>query len=402
MKVSGIVCEYNPIHNGHMYHIQKTRANGATHIVAVMSGNFVQRGDVALINKFERAKTAVKCGADLVIELPVAYAMSNAETFAKGAVYLLNSLGCVDEISFGSECGSLEKLKGAAQASRECSQMPELRELLENGMPYPVAIVSLIEKHFTWTVSDLFKGANNVLAIEYIKALDFFNSKMKPFTVPRMSVGHDQMGEFGHYASASYIRKQILENSHSEFTNMLPAFSRVMIDSALRSGNIADINNLERVLIYTMRMTDKETLVNVPDVGQGLENRIIAASTASSLNLMMNLIKTKRYPMSRIRRILLSALIGIRKSDLDTLPPYGRILAINDRGTDILAETKGKSTIPLATSLSKLGEINDICKRYSELEAFSTDIYGLATTKIQPTETDYRAKIGITNMTEQR
>ncbi|HCR73576.1 MAG TPA: hypothetical protein DIW26_04070 [Ruminococcus sp.] len=151
-----------------------------------------------------------------------------------------------------------------------------------------------------------------------------------------------------------------------------------------------------------MRMIDRDTLADVPDVGQGLEYRIIKASTENSLENMMKYIKTKRYPMSRIRRILLSALIGIRKSDLDILPPYGRILAVNDRGTDILAEAKGKAAIPFATSLSKLGELDENCKRYSELEAFATDIYSLATTEIQPTETDYRAKIGITNMTEQR
>lgn len=402
MKISGIICEYNPIHNGHLYHIQKTRQNGATHIVAVMSGNFVQRGDVALVNKFERAKTAVKCGADLVIELPVAYSMSNAETFARGAVHLLDSLGCVNEISFGSECGSLEKLMTAAQASRVCSQKPELKELLENGMPYPAAVISLIEKYYTWKVSDLFKGANNVLAVEYLKAVENLNSPIKPFTVKRMSVGHDQMGEFGSFASASYIRNLILEDSHAAFDNMLPAYSGVMIRNALKSGNIADINNLERIIIYAMRMIDRDTLADVPDVGQGLEYRIMKASTENSLENMMKYIKTKRYPMSRIRRILLSALIGIRKSDLDILPPYGRILAVNDRGTDILAEAKGKASIPFATSLSKLGELDENCKRYSQLEAFSTDIYSLATTGIQPTGTDYRAKIGITNMTEQR
>ncbi|HAS78754.1 MAG TPA: nucleotidyltransferase [Ruminococcus sp.] len=401
MKISGIICEYNPIHNGHLYHIQKTRQNGATHIVAVMSGNFVQRGDVALINKFERAKTAVKCGADLVIELPVAYAMSNAETFARGAVYLLDSLGCVNEISFGSECGSLEKLQAAAQASRICSQNPELKELLENGMPYPAAIISLVEKYYK-RVADIFKGANNVLAVEYLKAIENLNSSIKPFTVKRMSVGHDQMGEFGNFASASYIRNLVLEQNFTSFENMLPPYSRAMISNALKTGNIADINNLERIIIYAMRMIDRDTLADVPDVGQGLEYRIIKASTENSLENMMKYIKTKRYPMSRIRRILLSALIGIRKSDLDILPPYGRILAVNDRGTDILAEAKGKAAIPFATSLSKLGELDENCKRYSELEAFATDIYSLATTEIQPTETDYRAKIGITNMTEQR
>ncbi|MGN0606633.1 MAG: nucleotidyltransferase family protein [Oscillospiraceae bacterium] len=402
MKVAGIVCEYNPFHNGHMHHIEQTRKNGATHIVAVMSGNFVQRGDVALVNKFERAKTAVKCGADLVIELPVAYSMSNAETFARGAVYLLDALGCVDELSFGSECGDLKKLKEAAEASRICSEMAELRELLENGTSYPAAIISLVDKYYTWNVAKLFNSANNVLGIEYIKALDYLKSDIKPFTVKRMEVDHDQMGEFGNYASASYIRQQILSGDYSQFRHLIPRFSYEMINSMVKSGGIADVNNLERMLIYTVRMSDAETLRGIHDVGQGLENRIINAGSASTVSELIKMIKTKRYPESRIRRILLSMLIGIRNSDLETMPPYGRILAVNERGTDILGEAKGKARIPFATSLSRLREVNPVCKRYAELEAFSTDIYGLSTMKIQPAATDYRAKIGITNMTEQR
>lgn len=402
MKVAGIICEYNPFHNGHMHHIEQTRKNGATHIVAVMSGNFVQRGDVALVNKFERAKTAVKCGADLVIELPVAYSMSNAETFARGAVYLLDALGCVDELSFGSECGDLKKLKEAAEASRVCSEMAELRELLENGTSYPAAIISLVDKYYTWNVAKLFDTANNVLGIEYIKALDYIKSDIKPFTIKRMEVAHDQMGEFGNYASASYIRQQILSGDYSQFRHLIPRFSYEMINSMVKKGGIADINNLERMLIYTVRMSDAETLRGIHDVGQGLENRIINAGSASTIGELIRLIKTKRYPESRIRRILLSMLIGIRNNDLETMPPYGRILAVNERGTDILAEAKGKAGIPFATSLSRLREVNPVCRRYAELEAFSTDIYGLSTMKIQPAATDYRAKIGITNMTEQR
>ncbi len=400
MKISGIVCEYNPIHNGHIYHMEKTRAEGATHIVAVMSGNFVQRGDVAIINKFERAKTAVKCCVDLVIELPVAYSMANAETFARGAVHILDSLGCVDEISFGSECGSLERLEAAAEASCVCAENPELIELLENGMPYPVAIMKLVEKNYSKNISELFQGANNVLAIEYIKALHSFNSNIKPFTVQRMNVQHDQYGEYGGFASASYIRNNILLTGRNSMGHTVPSFSEKMINSALRNGSIANIKNLERILIYSLRTANIDALTEVPDVAHGLENRIMAASSSTSLEDVMNFIKTKRYPMSRIRRILLSYIIGIRKKDLEILPPYGRILAVNERGTEILSMAKGKSKIPFGTSLSKLGEIDENCKRYSELEAYATDIYSLASDNIKPSQTDYRAKIGLTNMTE--
>ena len=144
MKISGIICEYNPFHNGHLYHIEQTRKHGATHIVAIMSGNFVQRGDVALINKFERAKTAVRCGADLVIELPVAYCLSPAEVYARGAMYVLKGLGCVNELSFGSECGDLGLLSQAVKAAYLCAKKPELEELMRRGTSYPKALQILI------------------------------------------------------------------------------------------------------------------------------------------------------------------------------------------------------------------------------------------------------------------
>lgn len=402
MKVAGIVCEYNPFHNGHRYHIEQTIKHGATHIVAVMSGNFVQRGDVAVANKFERAKTAVKCGADLVIELPVAYAMSNAETFARGAVYLLESLGCVDMISFGSECGDILKLEAAADAAIYCSQLPELREQLEKGISYPSAMTSLISQNYGWNVAKLFDGPNNVLAIEYIKALKYFGSDITPFTISRMLVEHDSGEIFGNYASASYIREQILNGDYRHLKGIIPAPSFDMIERLMNSGSIADVRNLERMLMYTARMADADTLREIHDVGQGLENRIITASASCSMQELLNMIKTKRYPESRIRRILISLLLGIKNSDLEYFPPYGRILAINERGTDILAEAKETASIPFATSLSRLRDSNPMCERYAELESFSTDIYGLATENIQPSRMDYKAKIGITNMTEQR
>ena len=146
MKISGIICEYNPFHNGHLYHIRETRKNGATHIVAVMSGNFVQRGDVAIMDKLERAKLAVRSGADLVLELPVQYCLSSAENFATGAVYLLNSLGVVDEISFGSECGDVDELRKALDTTEitERVHAEEIHAIMEKGYTYPRALASVI------------------------------------------------------------------------------------------------------------------------------------------------------------------------------------------------------------------------------------------------------------------
>lgn len=394
MKVSGIVCEYNPFHNGHRYHIQKTRENGATHIVAVMSGNFVQRGDVAVIDKFERAKAAVRSGVDLVIELPVAYSLSGGEGFARGAMYILNSMGCIDELSFGSECGDINKLLTAVQASISCSQSQELKALLDSGSSYPSAMHLLAEKKYGKQVGDIFDSPNNLLAVEYIKAISYLNSKITPFTIARKHAGHDQPEVICNFASASFIRQNVKEQN--AYSDLMPETMYETLLQSVNSGKTASLANLEKAIMYRMRTMTPAQLREVPDVGQGLEYRIFEARTASTVQQMMEQIKTKRYTMSRIRRIFLNSLLGITKDDLTTPPVYARILAINERGTDILSVAKGKSRIPLSTSLARLSEINAVTKRTAELESLSTDIYNLALDNPGPVGTDYRAKIGVT------
>ena len=394
MKVSGVICEYNPFHNGHQYHIQKTRENGATHIVAVMSGNFVQRGDVAIIDKFERARAAVRCGVDLVIELPVAYSLSGAEVFARGAMFILNSMGCIDEVSFGSESGDINKILSAVQASLVCAQSQELKALLDSGISYPSAMQALAEKNYGKQVADVFQWPNNLLAIEYIKAISYLNSKITPFTIARKNAGHDQPEVICNFASASFIRQNVKENA---YVDLMPPVMFDALSEAVSIGKTASFANLEKAIIYKMRMMTPSQIRDVPDVGQGLEHRIYEARTASTVLEMMEMIKTKRYTMSRIRRIILNALLGITRDDLTTPPVYGRILAINDRGTDILSVAKGRSRIPFSTSLAKLSEINAVTRRAAELEALSTDIFSVAMDKVQPIGMDYRTKIGVVN-----
>lgn len=397
MKVSGIVCEYNPFHNGHLYHIRQTRENGATHIVAVMSGNFVQRGDVAIMDKFERAQIAVKCGADLVIEIPVAYSLATAEIYARGAIFLLNAIGCVSEVSFGSECGNMELLVEAVKASVTCSKMPELRDLINDGMSYPVALRILVERNFGTEMAIMLDGSNNLLAIEYLKAIAFLNSSIKPLTITRKGVGHDSNAISEHIASASKIRQSI--QSQGDFPEYVPDETLQSIIKAARDGTLANIDNLEQILLYKLRTTTPEILRDVPDVAQGLENRIFEARNSTSLKELFFTIKTKRYPMARIRRILLNTLLCIQKSDLINPPPFGRILAVNERGCDILSEAKNKASIPFATSLSKLSEINTLAKRFANLEVIAGDVYALATKEFQPVSKDFTAKIGVTTTT---
>ena len=394
MKISGIICEYNPFHNGHLYHIEQTRKNGATHIVAVMSGNFVQRGDVAVINKFERAKTAVRCGADLVIELPVAYCLSAAETYAKGAMYILKGLGCVDELSFGSECGDLSLLTAAVKASYACAKRPELEDLMKLGNSYPKALQILVRQNYGDQIGLLFSQPNNVLAIEYLKAMIAVKLKIQPFTVKRETM-HDSLAASGNTASASLIR-QLMESQSDDFDDLVPDASADAISACASTGMVARFEQLERILLYKLRTATVDEISVLPEVGQGLQNKILSARNETSLESMLLAIKSKRYPMSRIRRILLDLLIGIRPKDTLNPPPYGRILALSERGRDILTAAKrAGTTLPYATSLSKLAELDEKCKACSDLEARASAIYGLAQRTISPADADYKAMIGM-------
>ena len=394
MKVSGIVCEYNPFHNGHLYHIRKTRENGATHIVAVMSGNFVQRGDVAVIDKLERARLAVRSGADLVIELPVQYCLASAENFAAGAVYLLDSLGAVDEISFGSECGDAQKLLKAMGTVDMASitHSEEIKSIMEKGYTYPRALNSVVNGYDPESAS-VIAEPNNTLAVEYLRALKKFSSDMSPFTVKRKYVRHDDDGTADGFASASNLREMIGQGiSVSEFTTAEWAEA---IKSAVSKGESASLSRLERVILYKLRSSTVEDIEQICDVGQGLEHRIYGARMAGSIDELLFTVKTKRYTMARIRRIMLALLIGITKEDMEQLPPYGRILAFNERGREILARAKDKAKIPFASSIAKLSQLNDTAERFAELEIRASDIYGLALETITSAEKDYRAKIMI-------
>lgn len=397
MKISGIICEYNPFHNGHLHHIRETRKNGATHIVAVMSGNFVQRGDVAVMDKLERAKLAVRSGVDLVIELPVQYCLSSAENFAAGAVWLLDSLGVVEELSFGSECGDIKKLYNALGTIQKValSCHDEIINIMEKGYTYPKALNSVINGFDPQTAS-VISEPNNLLAIEYLRAMIKFSSKMKPFTVKRAGTAHDGTVTSGNITSASDIRSRLAtEKSVPLIRPYTTSLWGDALESAMHKGETASLGRLERVMLYKLRTSSPQDISLINDVGQGLEHRIYGARMAGSLDELFFTVKTKRYTMARIRRIMLSVLLGITKEDMKHLPPFGRILAFNERGRDILAQAKGVTSIPYASSIAKLSQLGETAKRFADIEIRASDVYGLSLGTVTSAQKDYRAKIMI-------
>lgn len=382
MNVCGIICEYNPFHKGHRYHIEETRKRfGATHIVAVMSGNFTQRGDIAIVDKYKRAETALKNGVDLVIELPVQYALSSAEQFAQGAVYLLNAVGCVDMLSFGSECGNIDLLKETAGAVYYAQESEEFGKNLKNGLPYPAALQKAMEKFYTNDVIDTLATPNNTLAIEYIKALDTFASPIKPVTVKRFGAVHDEdKDDLSETLSASQLRKMIYDGQD------ISAFA-----PECDFSNTASILNIETAILSKLRSMSKASIEKTPNVLMGLENRIYkAVQVSTSLNELYFLIKTKRYTLARIRRIILSAFLGITKSDLKINSPYVKILGMNGKGKEILA--KANCELPVNTSLSQLAQGGDNAKKQAKLEERCDNQYALALNKKLPCGLSFTAK----------
>lgn len=383
MNVCGIICEYNPFHNGHKYHIERTRSNcGATHIVGVMSGNFTQRGETAIVDKHKRTETALKNGVDLMIEIPVAYSLGSAEQFAKGAVYLLNALGCVNTISFGSESGDINALKEAAGAVLYAQESEELTAYMKEGLNYPSALQKAIGKYYTDDVTETLACPNNTLAVEYIKALDSIASPIKPFTVKRRAADHDSIinNPDQDILSASQLRKMI--EAKEDISAYAPKCDL---------SETAHISNIETAILSKLRMMNKAAIEKTPNVLMGLENRIQrAVSVATSLNELYFLVKTKRYTLARIRRIILSAFLGITKNHLQILPSYVRILGMNGKGKEILAETK--CSLPINTSLSQLAETSDNAKKQAKLEARCGDQYALCFNKKRPCGLEYTAK----------
>lgn len=365
----GIVSEFNPFHRGHEYIINKSREKGATHIVCVMSGNFVQRGETAVINKWSRAKAAVECGADLVIELPTPYAMSGAEKFASGAVGLLNNLNCIDYISFGAENEDISSLSKISSFLLSDEFSDKIKTETNNGISFANARTNVIEKTFGEKYADIIKTPNNILGIEYIKKLISLNSKITPIAIERINSSHDS--EEANGFSASAIRKSILNNSFDE--NMVPKKAYEIF----KNENFSSLEKLEIAILSYLRSVSPESLKNLYDISEGIENKIIsAAKEATSLTELYSLIKSKRYSHARIRRLVLSAFLQIEKTEHEI--PYVKVLAFNDKGIEILRKIKEKSALPIITKHSDTEKLEGFAKELYEQEIRLTDIYSLS------------------------
>lgn len=379
MKTAAIICEYNPFHYGHKYQLEQTRAAGATHIVAVMSGNFTQRGDVAIFDKYSRARAALENGADLVLELPTRFSLSAAEGFARGAVSIIEALGCVEMLSFGAECGDIAALKEAAGASEYALHTEEFQELMRKGKSFPAALQEAVREYYTEDVCEVLSSPNNTLAVEYIKALDDIGSMIEPYAIQRSGAEHDSEDEDKGFVSASLIRKKII--SGEEWSELAP-----VID-----GDTADIHRLEIAVLAKLRTMRPSEFENVYDAAQGLGERLYkAVRKATSLDELYFLTKTKRYTLARIRRAVLCAFLDIDKHTLNEPPAYIRILGMNGRGREILAAAQ--CGLPIDTSLKSLMKQSREAHRQGAVEERCGDVYSLAFAKPRQCGYEFTAK----------
>ncbi len=345
MKTVGVICEFNPFHNGHAYLLRQIRQTvGSCRIAAIMSGSFTQRGDAAVADKFARAGAALKNGADLVAELPVVYAVSSGEIFAKAGVEIARLLGC-DAIAFGAESDG-NTLKKIAEIQKTPEFSKALKTNISEGINYPAAVEKATNSTLGEEFARAIKMPNNILGIEYIKAMLPLN--IMPIAIKRAGVMHDDKNVCENFASASKIREMLYHKDKKAFSYM-PESTYLEEYSGL-----SFTKNLEMPILYKLRSMKPEDFAVLPDVNEGLENRFYsAARNNNSVEEILASVKTKRYTHARLRRIIICSLLGITK-ELQKIPvPYLRILGFNTSGAEILNYVSKNSTAPIITSVSR-------------------------------------------------
>lgn len=381
MSIYAVIAEYNPFHNGHAYQLLKNKQAGDA-VVAVMSGNFVQRGESAIFPKRVRARAALLSGADLVLELPCAYAASSAEGFAKGAVGIINAMGCADFLTFGSECGDIEALTAAARLLLSDSVQAAIRENLVKGVSYPSARMAAVAQNGGEALSAVLAEPNNLLAVEYIKALLQSGSSVLPMTVKRQGAGHDAVMPDGEFLSASALRSFLKEGK--DISPFVPQSAMQVYKDAIERGEgPADYKKLETAVLAHLRKCTPADFAALPDVSEGIENRLLqAVRTASDLESLYALTKTKRYTHSRIRRLVLSSFLGLTASLRDMPPPYIRVLGFNAAGRSVLKTMSKTASLPIVAVVSDFKKLGADAKRMFALECRATDLFALTQPEI--------------------
>ena len=385
MKVAAIISEYNPFHLGHKYQIDMLREKLGedTAVIAIMSGNYTQRGELAICDKTIRARSAVDCGVNLVLELPFPFSMSSAEFFAKSGVKIASEIGVVDYLVFGSESGDIRELSDIASimSSTEYSMilddMIASQEYKEYG--YPELCEIALTRLYGKALSKGLLSPNNILAIEYIKALSALGSSIIPYTVKRIGAGYnDLINPMTDFQSASAIREELLQNNISAL-DYVPKNANAVYHSAIEEGKMpSDSTLLDKAVISSLRLNSPSSGADIHDAAGGLYNRLCDISAdATSISMLTAEAETKKYTKARIRRAIWNTYFGVTSSDVRSLPAYTQVLAMDDIGRALLKAIKKTSDFPVITKPSSYKDYPDNVVRQKELSNRADSIYGL-------------------------
>lgn len=386
MHICGIIAEYDPFHTGHARQISAVRQalGDDCAVVCVMSGNWTQRASPAMMDKHLRARLALLGGADLVLELSLPYAISSAEWFARGGVSVLAGTGVVTHLCFGSECGDLSPLEETAHCLDSEEYRQTLRGFLDQGLSFPTARQKAA-RQLVGSAADCLSLPNNNLGVEYLRALAWRGSAIRPLTVLRQGAGHGEGPRDG-FASASHLRRLLRENRLDETAPyLIPCEADI-----LSSASFSNIQLAERAILYRLRQLQPEDLAALPDCGEGLSNRLHwAIRQGTSVGEILSLAKSKRYPLARLRRLLLWAFLGMTPADRPETPPYLRVLGMNGTGRALLREIKSRGTLPVLTKPAHIRRMPQDTQHAFELDVRATDLYGLCLPEVPPCGTEW-------------
>ncbi|MDU6792055.1 MAG: nucleotidyltransferase family protein [Anaerococcus sp.] len=376
MKIASIIAEYNPFHKGHAYQINKIKEDYTDFIVVIMSGSFVQRGEPAIINKYERARQAVNNGASLVLELPLPYATSNAEIFALGAINILNSMGIVHRLYFGSE-DELEVLRSLQEKINKNFDEAKLKKYLSEGKSF-IRSRELAMDFLTEEENEILKRPNNILGMEYLRSLTKLNSNIDPYSIKRKNVNHNDDFSLDGFASASHIRRLAYEGA--DVSRFLPGYDLVVENS---------FENYFDIFRYKM-ISEKINFSDYFDYEEGLENRILENLDATNFHDLIEKVHSKRHSRSRIKRLIIEILLDIKKDLIKNSfeDPYTRVLACDERGLEIFKKSKNKNKIYSFKSFYDTS--SGITKEMLDNEILASDLYNIKNGKIK---TDFTREV---------
>ncbi len=383
MSVFCIVSEFNPLHNGHEFFLQKARELGAEKIVCIMSGNATQRGELAITDKYLRAQAALECGADLVLELPFPWCSSSADFFAMAAVSIAKNIG--DVLFFGSECADIELLYRAAEYCESEKFSESYTKCIKEGQGAASAYIKCLSEHGFEAL-----GSNDLLGIAYIRAIMRLDANLKPLTLARNGAQYNsQTATIGEYPSASAVRKLINDGEFDTLEHFLPRIMSDIIKQEAKNGTLTDIKEADAAILGFFRLCEASRLDNIASTEGGLANRIVnAAKQCSTAEEMFEYLRTKRYTDAKLRRAILFSLTSVETPLLFKHPEYTTLLACNSHGRDILASIRKKNILKIITKPADAPSNTEQYKCSQKLD----DFYGLARQKRLPSSVFIRKK----------